>query len=233
VATVVAFAALVALAPDVLARSSRTRALLAAREAVVERVVDGDTLLLAGRERVRLIGVDAPEIAHRDHPHDEPSGRAARDFTRELAEGERVTLSFDPNDGPRDRYGRTLAYVTLPDGRLLNLEIIRAGWAEAYRAFGYVRKREFMAAEREARAAKRGMWATWSQSSGVCSSSMLGSTGRSSEAASPARSATVRVAMGRARSRTFGTRRSSGSVRSRTLDESAKIVRYPIFSSPR
>ena len=70
-----------------------------------------------------------------------------------------MTLSFDPADGMLDRYGRTLAYVTLPDGRLLNLEIIRAGWAEAYRGFRYVRKRDFLAAERDARQAQRGMWA--------------------------------------------------------------------------
>jgi micrococcal nuclease len=126
---------------------------------MVERVVDGDTLLLVDRERVRLIGVDAPEIAHREHPLDDPFGREAKEYIRGLAEGRLVTLSFDEADGVLDRYGRTLAYVTLPDGRLLNLEVIRAGFAEAYRGFHYERKHEFLAAEREARSAHKGMWA--------------------------------------------------------------------------
>jgi micrococcal nuclease len=153
----VALASLVAVAGSGHARSRH--APTAPREAAVQRAVDGDTLVLDDRTRVRLIGVDAPEIAHRDHPSDDPFGRAAKDFTRSLAEGKRVTLSFDSADGAFDRYGRTLAYVTLADGRLLNLEIIRAGWAEGYRGFHYARKREFLSAEREARRARRGMWA--------------------------------------------------------------------------
>ena len=47
----------------------------------------------------------------------------------------------------------------LPDGRLANVEIIRAGLAETYRRFDYHRKTAFFAAEREAKDAKRGMWA--------------------------------------------------------------------------
>jgi micrococcal nuclease len=149
---------LAALASGTLARSSYDTPLPTPREGTVKRVVDGDTLLLVGHERVRLIGVDAPEIAHRDHPEDDPFGREAKAFTRSLVEGQSITLSFDPADGSLDRYGRTLAYVTLPDGRLLNLEIIRAGWAKAYRGFHYLRKRDFLAAEREARSARKGLW---------------------------------------------------------------------------
>lgn len=144
--------------PEAFARQPSTPA-PPAREATVERVVDGDTLLLVGRERVRLIGVDAPEIPHRGHPG-ERFGAEARDFTNALAGGRHVTLVFDAGAGIRDRYGRTLAYVLLPDGRNLNLEIIRAGWAEAYRSLRYARKREFQTAEREARNAGRGMWAS-------------------------------------------------------------------------
>jgi micrococcal nuclease len=75
-----------------------------------------------------------------------------------LLEGQVVRLEYD---GPRtDQYKRTLAYVFLTDGRLANLEIIRAGWAEVYRRFEYARKPAFFAVEREAKDAKRGMWAT-------------------------------------------------------------------------
>ncbi len=130
----------------------------AARTAQVERVVDGDTLLLVGRERVRLIGVDAPEIVHRDRAG-ERGGQEAKAFADELATGRRVTLSFDAEAGFVDRYGRTLAYVTLPDGTLLNLEMIRAGWAEAYRQLPYGKRSEFRRAEREARQRRLGLWA--------------------------------------------------------------------------
>lgn len=130
----------------------------APREAVVSRVVDGDTLVVGRRERVRLIGVDAPEVAHRDREA-EPLGPEAAAFTRELAAGETIALRFDDEAGLKDRYGRTLAYVTLPDGRLLNVEIIRAGWAEAYHAFPYEKKAEFLAAERAACEERLGIWA--------------------------------------------------------------------------
>lgn len=130
----------------------------AARDAVVERVVDGDTLLLVGRERIRLLGVDAPELRHRGKPGEAYGAEAAR-YTSERVRGVRVTLHFDLEAGLVDRYGRTLAYVTLPDGELLNLEIIRAGFAEAYHRLSYEKKREFLTAERDARVARRGLWA--------------------------------------------------------------------------
>ena len=63
-------------------------------------------------------------------------------------------------DGERkDPYNRTLAYVFLEDGTLANEAIIRAGLAETYRRFDYWRKPAFQAAEREARDARRGIWA--------------------------------------------------------------------------
>lgn len=123
----------------------------------VRQVFDGDTISVANVGVVRLIGVDAPE-KHGSYRASEPFGDAAADFLRTLLLGKDVRLEFD---GPRtDPYKRTLAYVVLADGRLANLEIIRAGWAETYRRFTFVRKPDFLAAERDAKAAHRGMWAT-------------------------------------------------------------------------
>jgi micrococcal nuclease len=122
----------------------------------VRQVIDGDTITVSGVGVVRLLGVDAPEKTggYRDS---EPFGDAATAFMRRLVEGKDVTLEYD---GPRkDLYNRTLAYVVLPDGRIANIEIIRAGLAETYRRFTYARKPQFQAAEREAREARRGMWA--------------------------------------------------------------------------
>ena len=122
----------------------------------VRQVIDGDTITVSGVGVVRLIGVDAPEKTG-SYRASEPFGDAATRFMRALLDGRDVRLEFD---GPlKDPYNRTLAYVFLPDGRLANLEVIRAGWAETYRRFDYRRKADFLAAEREARTSRRGMWA--------------------------------------------------------------------------
>lgn len=122
----------------------------------VRQVIDGDTITVSGVGVVRLIGVDAPEKSG-GYRESEPFGDAATTFLRRLLEGQDVTLEYD---GPRkDQYNRTLAYVLLPDRRIANIEIIRAGLAETYRRFDYRRKPEFQAAERDARGARRGMWA--------------------------------------------------------------------------
>jgi micrococcal nuclease len=122
----------------------------------VARVVDGDTIELDGRERVRLIGVDAPEHGAQDSA-DAAFADQATAFVVRLASGQRVRLEFEP-DRRYDAYGRTLAYVFLADGALLNLEIVRAGYAHAYTRFPFERLDQFRAAEREARAERRGLW---------------------------------------------------------------------------
>ncbi len=123
----------------------------------VRQVFDGDTISVANVGVVRLIGVDAPEKTG-SYRASEPFGDAAAKFMRALLAGQEVRLEYE---GPRqDRYNRTLAYVFLADGRLANLEIIRAGWAEVYRRFDHSRKPAFLAAEREAQGARRGMWQT-------------------------------------------------------------------------
>ena len=123
----------------------------------VRQVFDGDTISVANVGVVRLIGVDAPE-KHGSYRASEPFGDDAAAYLRGLLLGKDVRLEYD---GPRaDPYKRTLAYVFLADGRLANLEVIRAGWAETYRRFTFIRKPDFLAAERDARAARRGMWAT-------------------------------------------------------------------------
>jgi len=123
---------------------------------VVVRAVDGDTLLLDGDERVRLIGIDTPESVDPRRPV-EYLGKEAAAFTRRLAEGKRVRLAFDQDR--TDRYGRTLAYVFLEDGTFLNAEILRQGYAHAYTRFPFQYADQFRAYEREAREQRRGLWA--------------------------------------------------------------------------
>jgi micrococcal nuclease len=125
-------------------------------EVRVERTVDGDTLVLADRERVRLIGVNAPETVKPNSPV-EPWGPEASAFTRNFVGGGIVHLQFD---GPRrDQYGRLLAYVWVND-RMLNEELLRAGLARYEPQYHYsgAMKSRFRKAQEEAQAARRGIW---------------------------------------------------------------------------
>jgi micrococcal nuclease len=106
--------------------------------AEVERVVDGDTVIVhigGERERVRLIGIDTPEIAHEgssDRPGNpaECFGDEAMRYTESLLPvGSEVRLERDVV--PRDDYGRLLAYVyRLSDDLFVNMAIVRDGFAQ-------------------------------------------------------------------------------------------------------
>ena len=119
------------------------------------RVLDGDTIALDNGETVRLIGVDAPEIHHPEIPV-QRFGQEAAEFLRRFTEGLECTLEYEPTD-IRDQYGRLLAYVFV-EGRLVNAEIIRQGYAYAYTRFPCRRQAEFIVLEHEARENQRGLW---------------------------------------------------------------------------
>lgn len=122
----------------------------------VERVVDGDTLILSGGVTVRLIGADTPETVKPNHPV-EPFGPEATRFTQQFVSGGEVRIEFDGDR--RDRYGRALALVSVGD-RMLNEELLRAGLARARTNYNYSQatKARFLLAEGEARQARRGLW---------------------------------------------------------------------------
>ena len=124
---------------------------------VVERVVDGDTIVVQGIGSVRLIGVDTPETVHPNRPV-EFFGKEASAFTKRMLEGKRVRLEYDQER--QDRYGRTLAYVYLTDGTFANAEIIRRGYGHAYTRFPFRHLERFRQLEREARTSRRGLWGT-------------------------------------------------------------------------
>lgn len=133
---------------------------------LVSRVIDGDTIVVETIGTVRLIGVDTPETVDPREPV-QYFGPEASAFTREMALGRLVRLDFDVER--TDRFGRTLAYVYLPDGRMLNAEIVRLGYGYAYTAFPFRYLDLFVALEREAREAKRGLWARPEGSTGSMS----------------------------------------------------------------
>ncbi|MFH1593177.1 MAG: thermonuclease family protein [Candidatus Omnitrophota bacterium] len=136
---------------------------------LITRVVDGDTVELENRERVRLIGIDTPEAwfssklerdakrTKKDYKTIITMGIAASKFTRALAEKKIVRLEFDAEK--KDRYGRLLAYVYLPDGRMLNAELVKEGYAQVYTFPPNVKYVElFSKMQREARESNRGFW---------------------------------------------------------------------------
>ena len=104
-------------------------------------VHDGDSLRVHG-QRIRLYGVDAPELA-------QPFGKAARDYLRKLVTGRQVTCT--PTD--IDRYQRVVA-VCEADGLHLNHQMVRAGYAWAYRCYSY----QYLLTEWRARWHKHGLW---------------------------------------------------------------------------
>jgi micrococcal nuclease len=121
----------------------------------VTKHTDGDTLWLSGIGKVRLIGVDTPEV----YGQVECFGHEASAFVERLLPlGSRVSYRLGVD--PRDRYGRALAYVYLDDGRLLNMVLVRRGFAQPLtippndELAG-----RFVAAARDARRRGAGLWA--------------------------------------------------------------------------
>jgi micrococcal nuclease len=122
-------------------------------ECTVTRLSDGDSFRCADGARVRLIGLDAPELGQGE------AGRAARDALERLLPKDRV-LRLELDVAPRDRYGRRLAYAWR-GSVLLNEAMLRGGWAMLYTLppnVKYVRRLE--AAQRAAREGRAGLWAT-------------------------------------------------------------------------
>jgi len=131
------------------------------------KVIDGDTIDIGIADnksqkhtsytRVRLWGIDTPELPH----HGQAAmyyGYEAAEFARTLMQGKRVKLELVAGE-TRDYYGRLLAYVYLADGWMYSREAIRSGFAYADRRYRHSRQDEFCQLEAEARANLVGLWA--------------------------------------------------------------------------
>lgn len=131
--------------------------------ATVLRAVDGDTLYVRddtrGRLRVRVLGIDSPEV-HKPGWSVGCWGPEAAKFAADTLTGQRVALVADPSQDSHDRYGRTLSYVEMAGGRDFSVTAVAAGMARSY---VYARKPvsrypDIAAAEDQARNAHRGLW---------------------------------------------------------------------------
>jgi micrococcal nuclease len=119
------------------------------REALVERVIDGDTIELRGGKRVRLLGIDSPE--KKQYYCEEATERL-----RQLVEGKDVGLEKDATN--RDKYGRLLRYVYV-DGVFVNLEMVKEGYAVLFTTPKNVKHlEELMKAEDEAKLKRIVVW---------------------------------------------------------------------------
>jgi micrococcal nuclease len=135
----------------------------------VKRVIDGDTILLETGERVRLIGIDTPEIHESDKLYRDSQrtqqdistikelGMRAYKFTKNLVEGKRISLEFDAEK--YDKYGRLLAYVYLKDGTFVNAKIIEEGYASLMTIPPNVKYSDlFLKLYQQARTNRSGLW---------------------------------------------------------------------------
>ncbi|KRE49514.1 hypothetical protein ASG92_26545 [Arthrobacter sp. Soil736] len=124
-------------------------------------VTDGDTIRVSvdGRStRIRLIGIDTPEVTDPRKPV-QCFGREASRRAHELMDGTQVWLEYDPSQGRRDRYGRTLAYVWLNENMLVNQQMVSEGFAHEYTYDDSYKYRDtFRHAEQAAQTAELGLW---------------------------------------------------------------------------
>lgn len=122
---------------------------------LVRYVVDGDTIDVATVGRVRLLGIDAPEVG-RGSDTSAPFAREAQQRLSGLLAQRWVRLEYEA--GPVDRYSRRLAYVFLEDGGFVNELLVREGLARVVARQGLTRLGELKRAEAAAQASRRGIW---------------------------------------------------------------------------
>lgn len=134
----------------------------------VSWIGDGDTITVDGVGVVRLIGIDCPEKEESDRDWKflrlgscdwqalRHVAQSARQRTKELCLHQVVQLQT--GEERFDRYGRLLAYVWLPDGRMLNQLLLEEGQAIVYRRFDFSEKENFLSLEKKARTQQRGLW---------------------------------------------------------------------------
>lgn len=132
----------------------------------VYKVVDGDTthVKCKGRkEKLRLVGIDTPETKHPFKPIEYFGPEASARAKALLPIGSQVWLGFGRRPTrrglPRGSYGRVLAYLFMPNGRMFNAQMVREGYALALRRYPHVYMQRFVRIESNAKRRRRGMWA--------------------------------------------------------------------------
>ncbi|MCK2028064.1 thermonuclease family protein [Microbacterium sp. SSW1-47] len=128
--------------------------------ATVVAVVDGDTIDVqtsTGEERVRLIGIDTPEIS-RDGGADDCYAQEARTYLDQLVHGHDVELVSDPTQADTDQYGRLLRHVLIEGQSAAQLAIEAGAGTEYTYDTPYDRRSDYLAAQDRAQDASAGLW---------------------------------------------------------------------------
>jgi micrococcal nuclease len=128
----------------------------------ISKFVDGDTFWVMDskgqKEKIRLIGIDAPEARKTGKKDIEQFGKEASTYVQRLLYDKKVRLEFDV--GRYDRFKRTLAYVYLEDGTFLNAHLVKEGYATVMTVPPNVRHADlFVKLQQDARSNKKGLWA--------------------------------------------------------------------------
>ncbi len=118
----------------------------------VVRVIDGDTYIISSGEKVRMLGIDAPEMSTY-------FGNDAKLYLKHLIEGKTVRIKDDIMNQDKDRYGRLLRYTYL-NNQDINLRMVCDGYAIAYTRFKFSKKSSYIHCQNTATKEKLGMWAT-------------------------------------------------------------------------
>ena len=127
---------------------------------LVRAVIDGDTIDVTTVGRVRLLGIDAPELG-RGFDTAAPFARESRDRLTSLVLHRWIRLE---QEGPAlDTYNRHLAYLVTEDGQFVNAMLVREGLARVSARLPLIRLPELQRAEAEAQAFRRGMWGSTPQ----------------------------------------------------------------------
>jgi len=126
-----------------------------AKDYVVKKVIDGDTVQLESGETVRYIGIDAPELFRKEGGSEFYAGEAAR-YNKKLVFMKKIRLEFDVEK--KDQYGRLLAYVFVKDV-FVNAELVKHGYAKAYiKPPNEKYKNLLLANQKKAMDEEKGLW---------------------------------------------------------------------------
>jgi len=122
------------------------------KDGKVERIVDGDTVVLHNGTIVRYVGITSPETG-------EPFEKEATEANRKLVEGITVKLEYD--NYKADKFGRILAYLITPGGKNVSIEMARLGMASVViyqHKKPFIYQDQLLNAQEEAKKEKRGVW---------------------------------------------------------------------------
>lgn len=120
------------------------------QEATAVRVIDGDTFVTEQNEKVRLIGINAPELK-------DVFGYESKEYLIKLIEGKAISLTRDSLSSDKDRYGRLLRYAFI-DGVDVNKKMIQEGFAFAYLTYKFEKQHEYENEQLKSKGLKKGIW---------------------------------------------------------------------------